>query len=150
MRDKYSLKAASAKKLCSHLLHGHIQFPNEQISYRQMILTYSIEIFKRNIPKILSVLTSEIAQNGGKPTVREITSSYGGTNEINTHTHTPCTRFPRRELLYLSVCLFPKCPNKINPTISLKGQMYRMGGLYSKLCIHDLTWEQLYWPVLSS
>lgn len=114
MRDKYSLNAASAKKSCSHLLHGHIQFPNEQISYRQMILTYSIEIFKRNIPKFLSVLTSEIAQNSGKPTVREITSSYGGTNEINTHTHThtPCARFPCRELLYLSVFLFPKCPKK--------------------------------------
>ena len=104
MRDEYSLKAASAKKLCSHLLHGHIQFPNEQISYRQMILTYSIEIFKRNIPKILSVLTSEIAQNGGKPTVREITSSYGGTNEINTHTHHVPGFHAGNYFIYLYVC----------------------------------------------
>lgn len=107
-----------------------------------MILTYSTEILKKKKTKILSsVLTSEIAQNTGKPIVREITLSYGGNNEINTHTHPHMPGFHAGN--YFHVFLFPKCPKKMNPTISLKGQMYRMGELYSKLRIHDLTWEQL-------
>ena len=148
MRDKYSLNAASAKKLCSHLLHDHIQFPNEQISYRQMILTYSIEISKRNIPKILSnVLTSEIAQHWQTNSERNYSLMEALVKSTHTH-HVPGSH-AGNYFIYLYFC-FLSVQKKINPTISLKGQMYRMGGLYSKLHIHDLTWEQLCCPVLSS
>lgn len=62
-------------------------------------------------------------------------------------THTLLGRLPRRELLSLTyLYLFPKCPGKDESNISQNrvDHKYSIGRLYSKLCVHDLIWEQLY------
>lgn len=67
----------------------------------------------------------------------------------HTHTHThPTWQASMQGTTFTnsSVFLFPKCPEKDEPNISQsrEGQKYGAGRLYSRLCIYDLIWGQIY------